>query len=268
MTNSPAATTAPEVVVQSEPTVIVTEQQVTQPDSPEQKLSYLEELIGEGKRYKDAEQVAKAAVEKQKHIEVLEQENKKLRADQQNLQQQTEKRLSSIIEALEKNHKIHAQHSAVPSNSSQSVPTDLDGIVEAKVAERLRLEKMEAISRQSREKLVSTYGSGEKADQAIKALLTAKPYMRNALQELVYSDPEMFAKEVSSYVPVAPQESGKPETSAKSINIPNNSSFMKWSELAELMRTNPKKYHELDNAGAIDKFAKEAQSKGIDYFNT
>jgi hypothetical protein len=137
-------------------------------ESPQSEVQpFLTELVGEGKKYKTPEDLAKSRIEADKHIARIERENAELRAKVES----EENVVAQVDELREELRKLRGNSEAVlqPKARTEQALTaaEISRIVETTVTERERSKtSAENIGRVQSE-MIKRYGSFEKAQEAL-----------------------------------------------------------------------------------------------------
>lgn len=137
----------------------------------EQVKSALAELVGEGKKFANEEELAKAKNESDAFIDHIKGENKELRDTLAQLQEQlqatkTESELEKLRHELSQSKSGEAPKEVTP---SQLVTEDLDSMIEKHITAREIKASAQANLDQVNEALVAHFGDPEKAAEAVRA---------------------------------------------------------------------------------------------------
>lgn len=225
----------------------------------------LSELVGDGKKFKSPEDLAKAKLEADKHISKIEEENAALRKKVEGL----DSNYAAILAKLEE--KKPTTVSATSDAAPVSKPSDLDfdTLIENRLTAREQRRIAEANMAKCKELMIAAYGDVETAKQIRDEFLKTKPYMKTALDELLTTNPDAFIKEVTSFK--APEAVGNlatdPVANLKNIQIAAEGKYITWKEANRVRREDIKRY----SSPEFDKLVRESaayyKSKGIDYYN-
>jgi hypothetical protein len=176
-------------------------------DSPdENQPEFFSELVGEGKKYKDPENLAKAYVHADKYIQSLETQTEELRTE-------LEKRmaLEDFIKKTKDDNKAieetaeRDQSSGAPAEATTPVeeaPKTSSGVDESELLKRLKAE-LEAEDQQKKaqsnisrveEALLSKYGDEDKVNQAINEKAQEIGVSTDFLKDVATKSPDGFFK--------------------------------------------------------------------------
>lgn len=236
--------------------------------------SYLEQLVGEGKRYASLEELAKGRVEADLFIDQLKKETGELRTEM-------EKRLS--LEDLLKQKDASSSEKPAPepqpaddSANREAEPApdkSKDDDLGAKVREILESERSKSTTEANlnsvAETLVQTYGSEEKAREAVRARAADLGLSVNFLMETAAASPKAFLEVVGL------KESGPKSPGGKTPGAVNSAAMVSatpqrggepqtYAEFEALRRDNPAKYF---TPKVQNKMYALAREKGDSFFN-
>jgi hypothetical protein len=95
--------------------------------------SYIDELVGEGKKYANIEELAKGAIHAQNHIQNLENENKAIRFEKSELEKRTEESttLDDIMQRLSQ-----TQTDSAPVNQTVPQTPDVEQVIKSELEKR------------------------------------------------------------------------------------------------------------------------------------
>lgn len=121
---------------------------------------YLTELVGEGKKYRDPQALARSRIEADNFIEQLKQENAELRGTttQQRDQLSTISRLEDLIKNLETRGNPQEPSGTSQRETTTYKPEDIESIVEQKLSARERQRKNEDNFKLVKSKLTEFFG--------------------------------------------------------------------------------------------------------------
>jgi len=159
-----------------------TEEVQTEQKSDKTEAGPLALLVGEGRKYKTQEELAKAYMNADEHISKLSDENRELRE-----QVASGKTIDSVLERIEANRR--EQGDTTPVQSKGVSAEDIAKIVEQTITGRETARTREANQVKADRMLKEKYG--EKAGEMFKAQAGSKDKL-NALTELASVDPDAF----------------------------------------------------------------------------
>lgn len=148
----------------------------------------LDALVGEGKKYKTPDDIAKAIVHKDRHIANLEREARELRE-----KSGTSRTVEEILSALKNNPNSNPVEKPLDANEGANPalrPEDLVSKVVQELENRKAVDAAKSNMKQVQDKLVELYGRGYPAKLAEMA--DEKGIPRETLEELAQKSPKGF----------------------------------------------------------------------------
>lgn len=238
---------------------------VTEQAAPAESL--YGDLVGEGKKFSDAEALAKAKVESDTHISTIEEENAVLRKKIESSSNNYEAILSKL-EEKENNNVSAKDNKDALGISEPTEEVDLDQWFENKLTQRQQKEIEKANMDKSKDLMIEAYGSVEIAKQVRDELLTAKPYMKEAINQLIVSNPEQLVKEVMAFK--APEEVGSISNdpignTPKAIGSASTQ-YITWSEANKIRKKDTKAYSSAEFQEQMRKSVEYYKQKGVDFY--
>lgn len=202
------------------------------PAEPAAKTNVLEELVGEGKKYKDPESFVKSFEHKEEHIAKLERELAEIRED-----------LSKRVTAEDVLAQMKAQKTEPAENTTPQV--DVEELVRKTLdSERQKSTATQNLS-QVNELLVKTYG--DKAGEAITAKASELGVGVDKLKDMAAESPELFKRVVGlSDKPAQTTPQGFDGGIRTEGQVGNDTDYKAYYR--EMRRTNPSKYHSLEES--------------------
>ena len=248
--------------------------QDTAPTLPQTPASYLKTLVGEGKKYNTAEEMARAYHNADLHIEELKNDNAELRTNEGLLQEV----LNELRDSPNTTGTENEQPPAIPavgnenSNNVQVGAEDIANIVDKRMSEREAGDLAKANTQKTLKLLTEKYGSNTAALTAINTIINNDGGMKASLDALGASNPEAAVTFVTNTVPVSANISG---TSMPGIGqsgsadaIVASSGGLTWSECRRLRKEDPKKYASPEFRAEIEAAVAKEANQGRDFFAT
>lgn len=226
---------------------------------------HLISLVGDDKKYKTADELAKAYVYASTHIDNLEEENKDMRV--------REKSLHDIIKDFRNSGDLVEPIESLPKSTDATNVIDLDQ-VERRVKQTLEneraIEKASSIQEQSFAKLDEEYGSKDVGLMAVSDIIKNNPSVRTIIDNLAETDSDAFIRFIKSYntsnVPSQIQNTpGVLNTpSADAINTSDGS--LTAEHARDLRKKNPKEYYSQEFQATLFASVERAMDKGQDFW--
>lgn len=198
----------------------------------------IDSLVGEGKKFKSIEDLAKAKLEADKHIERIEGENKGMREDLEKLSTKVEN-LASLSEQKQTDPKNQAE------NTTQAVDkNDLSELVAQTYHDIREKEARQSNLKESNDFAISKFGDIEKARQGLKQRASELGLSVEDLKEIGSKSPNAF-KDMFKAGGNSSEVSVKSSVNTEADNFGSGDDSTKVGTKAyydNMRRTNPHKY--------------------------
>ena len=215
----------------------------------EQPISYgptVDALVGEGKKYKSIEDLAKAKAEADAFIEQIKSENSNMREDLGRLQAEVEKG-KSLDEALDSIKRDLAEgKETTPALDEETLAKIIDSRLDSRTTE----EKMAANKRVVDTALIKRFGEAAKAEAYIASKALELGTTVGELRSMSAKNPEMFfrvtgietnSQEGNHGTPAGSQHNSEALEKKMGDKAPQHGT---WEYYQNLRRTNPKAYYD------------------------
>ena len=242
-------------------------QVATQPTTPTND-DYLGLLVGDGKKYKDQQELAKAYIHASTRIKELDEAVGEAKEHERLFNEI----LTEIRSKTPPNSDTPPLATAPTGDNGQITPDNVERLVEQTLSQREA--EREAVKNQglSIEKMAEAYGvDAQGAYRIVAEVLKVKPNLEKTIDNLGNTDPDAFVRFMTSMRPVtqvvtnAPGTSGGP--SANSL-VSTNGMALTWTQARELRKKDPKTYASKEFRIKLEQAAAAALAKGIDFYNT
>lgn len=244
-------------------------QPANDPNASGQNQSPLNDLVGDGKKFKTTDDLAKAKIESDRFIEKLQNEQREAR--------ETVARQQAELEALKAGRQpveSVTTPTQAPEQHQQQQP-DITSEVERVLRSREQANTIKSNIETVVNKMTETYGSEQKAAEVIQRKAQELKTTPQRLQELASENPEMFFNliGVDQKKPVdGPMNSSwnKVKNTAASATMAQGSTVQPgtYQYYQELRRSNPTAYFSPRVQLEMDKAAREAKARGVDFTTT
>lgn len=218
-------------------------------DTPDPEKKYLDELVGDGKKYKDPEALAKAAVHKDEHIAQVERENQRMREQIAELaaEKRANERFDEIRDLLT-NRPADTPNNA-PTQDRERVESapikeeDIEKILDKREAARRKADNIKAV----KGKLVEVYGRDftEKVKEAANHLNVGTDFLDNVAAQ----NPQAFYKLIGledkapAHVQAGPDGVPPPRNRLSPDAFkPRTGSMKNWDYYETMRRSDPVRY--------------------------
>lgn len=206
---------------------------------------YYAELVGEGKRYKDAQEFAKSKVEGDLYIQTLVKQKDELRADYEKLLNEHQAG-QSIQDRLDQLEKLLTSSEQPPVNREQPPaidPNQIESLVSTKIMQHEQARVQENNYNQVKAKLTERFGNNyqEQIKQQIDRLGLTEEFANN----LARTSPSAFFNTFGLANAPAPQQLFQAPPSSQNRSIVYNPSAEKrdWGYWEKMRLAEPKRYH-------------------------
>jgi hypothetical protein len=213
--------------------------QTNQPQTSEldPEKSYLEELVGEGKKYKDLEALARSRIFADEHIQNLETEQQTLRNDYIQLREEYNKALN-LQEVLDRLQNF-------PGDQPPQIPTDDDrkpltmDQIESLLEQRDVKKRENENFREIQNKLKETYGSGY--SQELRTLADSMGMSADEVDAMARKNPKAFER---LFISPSKQDTfeGPPSSTRRSGTFAPQVTKRDWKYYENMRKTNKALY--------------------------
>lgn len=209
---------------------------------------FLSKLVGDGGKYKDVQELAKAYVHADEFIEKLKEEKREVEerllhsearnrtADEILIALRSPQPQTALEMAMEDNENSVNQTMSTP----KETPSSEDRVAELVTSLLEKRERSERAKKQKEivwSKLTQAFGSKDEADAAVAEYAAGNADRLVALNQLGMTDPDAVV-EILKKVRKPKENLSSPPTEMTFSNVGNNK--MTWTEAQKIRRTNPK----------------------------
>ena len=229
--------------------------------APDPDKDYFTELVGEDKRFKSPQELAKGKVEADNFIERLQAEAAELREELN--KRVTYEELMNNINNRSAGETPHSQdaggHQETPP-ADQLKPDDIQKLVEQGISERQESERRAKNAAETKERLQQLYGRDyvSRLEARVAELDTTKEFM----QELAQTNPKMFFEILGQ--PRQESNVTPPRSSMNTSTLPPSSGTKNYAYFQNLRRKDPKSYF---TPQVQQELFREAQRQGDSFYN-
>ncbi len=226
------------------------------------KESYLDMLVGDGKKFGDVEALAKAKLDADLHIKKLEEEAKARQAKETNYDL-----ILAKLEEKQRQPVVNNDHTAGVDVKNNDL--DLDRLLDEKLSKREQKILADNNVTATWIALTEQYGNPETAKAVVQDMIKSKPYMKDVINKLGQTDPTAALNEILAFK--APSAIGNravnPMANISGIQQPTMA-MVTWKEANQVRKTDLKRYDSQEFQKAIDASIAHYKSKGLDYFKS
>lgn len=237
---------------------------------PQEPQDFFQELVGEGKKFKDQQDLAKGKWQSDHYIKTLEMQKDELRKDYLKLKEDYEAR-AKLEELIDQLHKQPFQQPPINDNTPP-VKMDKPGLDSSQIESLVsnKIQEHEASKKQNdnfnsvKNKLKERYGSNYQ--DALKQQIEELGITEDYANTLARNNPTVFNRTFGLDTPVQQQSFQTPPRSTRISDNFNQKGSQKrtWSYYQELKSKNPKIYYDPKIAVQMDKDMQELGNAFMD----
>ena len=209
---------------------------------------YLTELVGEGKKFKDAETLAKAKYDSDQYIKTLERQKDELRDDYLKMREESmsQAKLKELIDQLEAKQKSSTTTLNVPDPNVQTPqpfdPKELEGLVSKSIQAHEMTKTQEQNFNFVKSKLIEKHGQNYQAP--LKQQMDNLGLTEDYVNEMARKFPNAFLKTLGFDQPTPDNKFQVPPRSEIAGFSPVVQQDRTWSWYQNLKKSDPKAYHD------------------------
>lgn len=232
----------------------------------ETREEYLSRLVGEGKKYKDVEELAKAYYNLNMFAETLKREKREIE-NEFNKEKERAKTIEEILELVKESGTQDVIKEPVE-QQKEDIEKKIAKAIELKEQERMRKEMYNKTLQRLREE----FGSEKQAFEYIQKYIGKDKNKQAVINQLGMTDPEGLIALIRPYATQKTDGVATPsgETSYR-VNADTNKTAglpITWSEANKIRKEKPEVYYSGSFQSKLHQAASIAEARGIDFFNT
>jgi hypothetical protein len=208
--------------------------------------NYFEQLVGEGKKFKDQEALAKSKWEADRHIDQVHKEQAELRADYLKLREEhmAQAKLQELVDQL-KQAQQHSSSNNPPANNDVKPgikPEEIESLLDKKLSEREIARRQEENFNIVRNKLQEKHG--DNSSSFLQEQMNKLGLSKEDLDEMARKHPQVFIQTLGLNDTAPPRDPFQAPTrpSVRNDNFKPNIKRRDWAYYQELKNTDPKTY--------------------------
>ena len=205
----------------------------------------VDDLVGEGKKYRTVEDLARAAVEKDRFIDQLKNENGEMRSDL-NTRLSVEDQLRQFNESRQRTPAGESEPTPPAPAREEAPKPDLGKLIREEVTNMSREQQAQANLSAVSDRLVQLYGSEENAAKVTREKAVELGLGSDFLKEVAARSPKAFYAQLGitdnprPSTPPAPRGTTNPEALSRTGGQAKEGTYAYYQEMR---RTNPGLYH-------------------------
>ena len=224
--------------------------------------NFINNLVGEGKKYKDANDLAKAYHHANMHIDELKSDLDEYKGGKELLNEVLDEIRSSNTEEREETS------ASLKAQVEPQIQTDnVAKIVDEEFSKREIMAAKKANVETSMNKLREVYGSDTNIKVAVAKAIGNDGNVKRVIDDLSMTSPDSMVKFITGIVPAdkTPQSNtpGVDTSAAPPVAFDGE---LTWAKCREIRKENPKLYSSPQFRQQIEAAANKAAEKGIDFF--
>lgn len=218
--------------------------------TPPEEKDYHTELVGEGKRYKDDQQLAKAKYHADLHIQAVERSNDELRADYLALLEKS-KTWGNVEQLLDQQRQLASREHTITKEVEKPVdPLQMKNLISQEIKEyetsKVRTQNSQAVV----EKLKERYG--QNYQNILNEKATALGLTKEMINRLAEEAPKAFFKTLE--LEEFPRSDPFQAPPRSSVFQPTGQSQKRtWSYYQNLKKSDPKEYYKTTTSNQMEK---------------
>jgi hypothetical protein len=231
----------------------------------DENKNYFEELVGEGRKYRDQEALAKSRIHADRHIAIVEKQNEEYRKMALEFKEQADAgaKLQDLSNRIEEQLKQLASRETTPNSNEDNKPSvnldDIESLVSNKIQQHTQNQKETENYNQVKSKLEEKYGENYKT--VLKQKSKSLNMTDDEVNALARKNPNLFLKTFDLLEQQSVNFQSPPQSSGFN---PKPAQKRTWSYYMEMKKKDPKAW--LDRKIAIQ-MEKDSQALGSEFFD-
>ena len=233
-----------------------------QEPTPEQKEEYLNNLVGEDKKYKTADDLAKAYHHANMHIDELKSDLDEYKGGKE--------LLNEVLDEIRSSSTEESVQTPAPPKATVEPRIQTDDVAKIVGEEFSKREQAATVANNvgvSMDKLRELYGSDTNVKVAVTKAINGDDNIKRVIDDLSKTSPDSMVKFITGIAPVdqIPQ-SNTPGVDASAAPPVAFEGDLTWAKCRELRKENPKLYNSPQFRLQIEAAANKAAERGVDFF--
>lgn len=212
--------------------------------------NYLLDLVGDGKKFKSPEELAKGKFEADSYVKILERRLDQMRSDYSKLRDDYSARakLEDLVDQLNKQRQLANEPEEPVTRQPNTIDSSqIESLVSRKIQEHDYSRKQQDNYDQVKSKLQERYG--DSYQDAIRKQIADLDITEDELNQMARSRPKMLLKTLGlDRPPVQETFSAPPRTDQRQGSFVQPEQKRTWSYYQDLYRKDPKLYHDRKTA--------------------
>lgn len=260
---------------QDEKQPVQTEQEFLDSASDRNELDeYLNMYVGEGKKYKNVKELAKAYANADVFIETLKREKQEL-AEEIKQEREKYKTLADILNNLQSIKEESTTDDTITDEKNKSLDiNNIKQVVKKILEEETKERQVKELKLKTKQKLIEAFGSEQVAADKLYKFVQDNPAKKQVVELLSITDPDSLVKLIKDSEPTTKDTIKENVATPTSHSVKTNSDMhtgvlpITWSEARRIRKENPQLYRTHKFQQLLHRAALEAQKNGINFYNT
>ena len=224
--------------------------------------NFLNNLVGDGKKYKTPNELAKAYHHANIHIDELKSDLDEFKGGKE--------LLNEVLHEIRSTNTDESEEAPLPQQSPaepQIQTGDVAKIVDAEFIKREKMATAQSNVKSSMDKLINTYGTESQAKVAVQKAINGDDNVKRVIDDLSMTSPDSMVKFITGIAPaVNSPQSNTPGVNSESAPPSAYEGELTWSKCREIRKENPKLYNSQGFRKQIELAANKAAESGVDFF--
>jgi len=235
----------------------------TEEATPSEKPQFLNNLVGEGKKYRDADDLAKAYHHANIHIDELKSDLEEFKGGKE--------LLNEVLDEIRNSNPEESTEVSAPPKAPAEAQIQTEDVAKL-VSDEFSRKEQETQSKNnvqlSFEKLTEVYGSQSNAKAAVAKTIGNDEHIKNTIDSLSLTSPNTMVKFITGVTPVESLAEGNTPGVDAAASSPIGVGGLTWAQCREIRKADPKRYNSPEFRQSIEAAANAAAAKGVDFFAT
>ena len=228
------------------------------------QAAYIDQLVGDGKKYKSTDDLAKAYHHANLHIEELKTDLNEYKGGKE--------LLNEVLNEIRSSNEEERIETTAPPQApveTQIQTDDVAKIVNDQFNQREALTRAEGNVQASLDKLIGVYGSEINVKAAVSKAIGNDKSVKEIIDNLSRTNPDTMLKFITGIVPTSGMDvSNTPAINNSTGGAPAYEGVLTWDKCREVRKENPRLYKSAEFRKQMEVSAAEAAKQGVDFFAT
>jgi len=235
----------------------------TEEATPSEKPQFLNNLVGEGKKYRDADDLAKAYHHANLHIDELKSDLEEFKGGKE--------LLNEVLDEIRNSNPEESLEVSAPPKAPAEAQIQTEDVAKL-VSDEFSKKEQETQAKNnvqlSFEKLTEVYGSQSNAKAAVAKTIGNDEHIKNTIDSLSLTSPNTMVKFITGVTPAESLAEGNTPGVDAVAGSPIGVGGLTWAQCREIRKADPKRYNSPEFRQSIEAAANAAAAKGVDFFAT